>query len=183
MSKIQEAIQNMSVEEMKQRLAAYMQNDKQWAPKPIAIEVRHRDDNDIVGTNIYDVIVLKDDGSEETIKFEDRYSKLIYIYTLMHPQGFQRYTLNKPQKNYPELTNLYFMIYKTNATRLIDYLTRAERNFDQMMSQSVNFIHRAFRGKLGCEELSIGNTRHYNGRTVIPAVYNGLKVIFAPELQ
>ena len=183
MSKIQEAIQNMSVEEMKQRLAAYMQNDKQWAPKPIAIEVRHRDANDIVGTNIYDVVVLKDDGSEEFIKFEDRYSKLIYIYTLMHPKGFQRYTLNKPDKNYSELTNLYYKIYDTRATRLIDYLTRAEKNFDQMMNQSVNFIHRAFRGKIGCEELGIGNTRHYNGRTVIPAVHDGLEVIFDSELR
>ena len=34
MSKIQEAIQQMSVEEMKQRLAAYMAADKEWAHAP-----------------------------------------------------------------------------------------------------------------------------------------------------
>ena len=97
MSKIQEAIQQMSVEEMQQRLAEYMAADKEWAPKPIAIEVRHRDIKDISGTNIYDVIVVKDDNTEEVIKFEDRYSKLIYIYTLLHPKGYQRRSLNKPE--------------------------------------------------------------------------------------
>ena len=76
MSKIQDAIQKMSVEEMQQRLAEYMAADKEWAPKPIAIEVRHRDIKDISGSNIYDVIVLKDDDTEKVIKFEDRYSKL-----------------------------------------------------------------------------------------------------------
>lgn len=101
MSKIQEAIQQMSVEEMKQRLASYMAADKEWAPKPIAIEVRHRDIKDIIGTNIYDVIVVKDDGTEEFIQFDDRYSKLIYIYTLMHPKGYQRRSLNKPEKDFP----------------------------------------------------------------------------------
>lgn len=43
MSKISEAIEQMSVEEMKQRLASYMAADREWAPKPVAIEVRHRD--------------------------------------------------------------------------------------------------------------------------------------------
>ena len=81
MSKIQEAIRQMSVEEMQERLAEYMAADKEWAPKPVAIEVRHRDIKDIAGSNIYDVIVMKDDGTEEVLKFDDRYSKLIYIYT------------------------------------------------------------------------------------------------------
>ena len=97
MSKIQEALQQMGVEEMQERLAKYMTADKEWAPKPVAIEIRHRDIKDISGTNIYDVIVLKDDDTEEVIKFEDRYSKLIYIYTLLHPKGFQRRSLYKPE--------------------------------------------------------------------------------------
>ena len=93
MSKIQEAIRQMSVEEMQERLARYMAADKEWAPKPVAIEVRHRDIKDISGSRIYDVIVLKDDGTEEMIQFGDRYSKLIYIYTLLHPKGYQRRSL------------------------------------------------------------------------------------------
>ena len=110
MSKIQEAIQQMSVEEMQERLAEYMAADKEWAPKPVAIEVRHRDIKDIAGSNIYDVIVLKDDGTEEVLKFDDRYSKLIYIYTLMHPKGYQRRSLNNQLQGFPELRLQVLMV-------------------------------------------------------------------------
>ena len=130
MSKINEAIEQMSVEEMKQRLASYMAADKEWAPKPVAIEVRHRDIKDISGTNIYDVIVLKDDDTEEVIHFEDRYSKLIYIYTLMHPKGYQRRSLNKPEKDFSELASLYRAVFMADPDRLIAYATK---DFDHMM--------------------------------------------------
>ena len=180
MSKIQEAIQQMSVEEMKQRLASYMAADKEWAPKPIAIEVRHRDIKDIIGTNIYDVIVVKDDGTEEFIQFDDRYSKLIYIYTLMHPKGYQRRSLNKPEKAFPELASLYRAIFMADPERLIAYTAK---DFNHMMSMAVSFVRKAIDKMIGCEELTIGNPRQYYGRTVIPAVYNGLEVIIDTQLQ
>jgi len=180
MSKIQEAIQQMSVEEMRQRLAEYMAADKEWAPRPIAIEVRHRDIKDISGTNIYDVIVLKDDDTEEVIKFEDRYSKLIYIYTLLHPKGYQRRSLNKPEKAFSELSSLYRAIFMANPDRMIAYTAK---DFDHMMSMAVSFIRKAIGKMIGCEELTIGNPRQYYGRTVIPAVYNGLEVFIDSQLQ
>ena len=180
MSKIQEAIQQMSVEEMQERLAKYMAADKEWAPKPIAIEVRHRDIKDITGTNIYDVIVLKDDDTEEVIKFEDRYSKLIYIYTLMHPKGYQRRCLNKPDKDFFELACLYRAVFMADPDRLIAY---AAKDFDHMMSMAVAFVRKVIARMIGCEELTIGNPRHFYGRTVIPAVYNGLEVIIDSQLQ
>ena len=180
MSKIQEAIQQMSVEEMKQRLASYMAADKEWAPKPMAIEVRHRDIKDISGTNIYDVIVLKDDDTEEVIHFEDRYSKLIYIYTLMHPKGYQRRSLNKPEKDFSELACLYRAVFMADPDRLIAY---AAKDFDHMMSMAVSFIRKVLKKMIGCEALTIGNSRHYNGRTVIPAVHDGLEVIIDSQLQ
>ena len=180
MSKISEAIEQMSVEEMKQRLASYMAADKEWAPKPVAIEVRHRDIKDISGTNIYDVIVLKDDGSEATVNFGDRYSKLIYIYTLMHPKGYQRRSLNKPEKDFSELACLYRAVFMADPDRLIAYATK---NFDHMMSMAISFIRKAFEGMIGCEELSIGNVNQYSGRTVIPAVHDGLEVIIDSQLQ
>ena len=123
MSKRQEAIQQMSVEEMQERLAEYMAADKEWAPKPVAIEVRHRDIKDIAGSNIYDVIVMKDDGTEEVLKFDDRYSKLIYIYTLMHPKGYQRRSLNNMAQGFPELANLYRALFMADPERLISYAT------------------------------------------------------------
>ena len=180
MSKIQKAIQQMSVEEMQERLAKYMAADKEWAPKPIAIEVRHRDIKDISGTNIYDVIVLKDDETEEVIKFEDRYSKLIYIYTLLHPKGYQRRSLNKPEKTFPELASLYRAIFMADPDRLIAYTAK---DFDHMMSMAVSFVRKAIDKMIGCEGLTIGNPRQYYGRTVIPAVYNGLEVIIDSHLQ
>ena len=178
MSKIQEAIKQMSVEEMRKRLAEYMATDKEWAPKPIAIEVRHREAKDISGSNIYDVIVLKDDDTEEIINFKDRYSKLIYIYTLMHPQGYQRRSLNK--RGFPELANLYRTIFMGDPKRLI---ANAAKDFDHMMSMAVAFIRKAIDTMMGCEGLTIGNPRLYYGRTVIPAVFNGLDVIIDTQLQ
>ena len=180
MSKIQEAIKQMSVEEMQERLAKYMAADKEWAPKPVAIEIRHRDIKDISGTNIYDVIVLKDDDTEEVIKFEDRYSKLIYIYTLLHPKGFQRRSLNKPEKAFPELASLYRAIFMADPERLIAYTAK---DFDHMMSMAVSFVRKVLKKMIGCEALTIGNSRHYNGRTVIPAVHDGLEVIIDSQLQ
>jgi hypothetical protein len=180
MSKIQEAIQQMSVEEMQERLARYMAADKEWAPKPVAIEVRHRDIKDISGSKIYDVIVLKDDGTEEIIQFGDRYSKLIYIYTLLHPKGYQRRSLNKPKQSFPELASLYRAIFMADPERMI---ASAEKNFNHIMSMAVAFIRKAFKEKIGCEGLTIGNPRHYSGRTVIPSVYNGLEVIIDPQLR
>ena len=180
MSKIQEAIQKMTVEEMKQRLAAYMAADKEWAPKPVAIEVRYRDQNAIGGSNKYDVIVLKDDDTEEVIQFGDRYSKLIYIYTLMHPKGYQRRILNKRERNFPELTSLYQNIYSMADTERL--VKQATKNFDHVMNMAISFIRKAFKNKIGLEELSIGNPREYNGMVVIPAVYDGLEVILDSEL-
>lgn len=180
MSKISEAIEQMSVEEMKQRLASYMAADKEWAPKPVAIEVRHRDIKDISGTNIYDVIVLKDDDTEEVIHFEDRYSKLIYIYTLMHPKGYQRRSLNKPEKDFSELASLYRAVFMADPDRLIAYATK---DFDHMMNMAISFIRVAIKRMIGCENLSIGNPRHYCGRTVIPAVHDGLDEIIDSKLQ
>ena len=180
MSKIQEVIQQMSVEEMQERLAKYMAADKEWAPKPIAIEVRHRDIKDISGTNIYDVIVLKDDDTEEVIKFDDRYSKLIYIYTLMHPKGYQRRILNKPERAFPELASLYRAVFMSSPERMIAYTAK---DFNHMMSMAIAFIRKAIDKMIGCEELTIGNPRQYYGRTVIPAVYDGLEVIIDSQLQ
>ena len=160
MSKINEAIEQMSVEEMKQRLASYMAADKEWAPKPMAIE--------------------KDDDTEEVIQFEDRYSKLIYIYTLMHPKGYQRRSLNKPEKDFSELACLYRAVFMADPDRLIAY---AAKDFDHMMSMAVSFVRKVLKKMIGCEALTIGNSRHYNGRTVIPAVHDGLEVIIDSQLQ
>jgi hypothetical protein len=52
-----------------------------------------------------------------------------------------------------------------------------------MMSMAVSFVRKAIDKMIGCEELTIGNPRQYYGRTVIPAVYNRLKIIIDSQLQ
>ena len=118
--------------------------------------------------------------TEEVIKFGDRYSKLIYIYTLMHPKGYQRRSLNKQDQRFPELASLYRAVYMADPERLISC---AAKDFNHMMSMAVSFIRKAIDKMIGCEELTIGNPRHFYGRTVIPAVYNGLEVIIDSQLQ
>ena len=60
MTKILEAIRQMSSEERNTLLAAYMEKDKAWAPKPVAIEVRRRKMEEISGNRFYDIIVILD---------------------------------------------------------------------------------------------------------------------------
>ena len=77
----------MSVEELKNRLAAYMLADMQLAKKPVAVEVRMSETQDRGGR--YDVLLITADGEEMEVMFRDRSARLIYIYTLMHPEGFR----------------------------------------------------------------------------------------------
>ena len=133
-----------------------MAADKEWGPKPIAIEVRHRNVKDV---SRYQYLrcryPLKDDNStEEVIKFGDHNSKLIYIYTLMHPKGYQRRSLNKPEKDFPELARLYRAIFMANPDRMIAYTAK---DFDHMMSMAIAFVRKAIDKMMGCEELTIGN--------------------------
>ena len=99
MSKIQDAIQQMSVEEMQQRLAEYMAADKVWAPKTVAIEVRHRDIKDISGSNIYDVIVLKDDDTEEvTNRYDKAIEQFEFCLKLKKEQNASEDSINKMEE-------------------------------------------------------------------------------------
>ena len=126
MNRIQEAISRMSEEEMKTRLEAYMKADKEWMPKPVAIEVRRNHDNLGVGTNIYDVVFVMDDNTEKVVFFGDRFSKLFYIYTLMHPQGYRRMDLNAPEHNYRDLVGLFRALYLISTDKLIESINKVE---------------------------------------------------------
>lgn len=97
----------------------------------------------------------------------------------MHPKGYQRRSLNNRERNFPELTSLYQTIYMADPDRLVK---QATKNFDHVMNMAISFIRNAFKNKIGLEELSIGNPNDYNGKVVIPAVYDGLKVILDNQL-
>ena len=179
MSKIQEAIQQMSLDEIKERLAAYMSQDKAWAPKPVAIEVRKRSEEKIAGNRIYNIIVILEDGQEVKIHFSNLKSEVLYVYALLHPHGFLRESLDRP--GCPDLAKLYNLLYMAEPNILV---TQAEINFDRMVSQAISDSRRAIAEKLiFAEELSFGNPRHYNMMTVIPAVYDGISVIIDESIS
>ena len=76
---IQTKIESMSLEEIKQRLAEYMAADKELMPSLVAVEVRLNQ----TGTAKcrYGVLLIDEEGGEIEVKFRDRYSRLVYIYT------------------------------------------------------------------------------------------------------
>jgi hypothetical protein len=179
MTKIQEAIRQMSSEERDTLLVAYMEKDKAWAPKPVAIEVRRREMNEVSGNRIYNIIVILEDGQEVKIHFRNPKSEVLYIYALLHPRGFLRESLNRP--GCPKLANLYTILYMADPRILVN---QASQNFDRMMSQAISDARRSIEDALiFAEELSFGNPRHYDMKIVIPAVYDGLEVILDPEIS
>ena len=179
MIKIQEAIRQMSSEERDTLLAAYMEKDKAWAPKPVAIEVRRREEEKISGNRFYDVIVILEDGQEVQIHFRNLKSEVLYVYALLHPRGFLRESLNRP--GCPKLARLYNLLYMADPRILVN---QASKNFDRMISKAISAARRSIENVLiFAEELSFGNPRHYDMKTVIPAVYDGLEVILDPEIS
>ena len=126
-NRIQEMIDAMSADEMKTRLLEYMKNDMSLMPRFVAIEVRL---NDTDGKCRYDVLLIDERGNETSVKFHDRYSRLLYIYTLLHPQGYQRRTL--AVNNYRVLGQLYSQLYFANSDALLK--TISNTGYDHFFS-------------------------------------------------
>ena len=112
---IEEMLDTMSVEELKNRLAVYMMADENLVSRPIGVEVRLADTLDRSGR--YEVMIIHEDGSEKEVKFRDRHSRLVYIYTLLHPQGYQRRSLKA--NNFQALRELFSRIYFESADPLM----------------------------------------------------------------
>lgn len=172
---ITKMIDVMSVEELKERLAAYMQADMDM-PKPVAIEVREQENS----RARYKVLLIMEDGEELEVKFTDRPSRLIYIYTLLHPQGFQRRSLTVDK--YRPLRNLYSELYFSTGDAVlksIDSLT-----FDQYFNQAVTQARVAIRNTINdSKDFEIARPQKNSGKTIIDFVANGGEVILPPELR
>ena len=69
---IKKMIESMTTDEMKQRLAEYMAADQQLAPRPIAVEVRLCNMNNVRCR--YDVLLIAEDGQETEVKFTSSHS-------------------------------------------------------------------------------------------------------------
>lgn len=173
---IQEMLDTMSVEELKNRLAAYMMADENLVSRPIGVEVRLADTLDRSGR--YDVLIVLEDGSEKEVKFRDRHSRLVYIYTLLHPQGYQRRSLRT--NNFQALRDLFSRLYFGSAEPLMKAIGN---DFDHYFSQAVAQSRRAIRETIEHSELfEIGLPQRHGGKTLVSCAANGGHVIIDSSL-
>ena len=173
---IHEMLDAMNVEELKNRLAAYMMADENLVSRPIDVEVRLADTFNRSGR--YDVLIVLEDGSEKEVKFHDRHSRLVYIYTLLHPQGYQRRSLRA--NNFQALRDLFSRLYFGSAEPL---LRAIGDNFDQYFSQAVAQSRRAIRETIGAsEQFEIALPQRHGGKTLVSCAANGGHVIIDSSL-
>ena len=173
---IQEMLDTMSVEELKNRLATYMMADENLVSRPIGVEVRLADTLDRCGR--YEVLIVHEDGSEKEVKFRDRHSRLVYIYTLLHPQGYQRRSLRA--NNFQALRDLFSRLYFGSAEPLMKAIGD---NFDHYFNQAVAQSRRAIRETIGAsEQFEIALPQRHGGKTLVSCAANGGHVIIDSSL-
>ena len=175
---IQAKIDSMSLEEIRQRLAEYMAADQQMTPHPVAIEVRPSNiDNNSCR---YDVLLVDAEGNETSVKFRDRYSRLVYIYTLMHPQGYQRRMA--ATNNYMTLRQLYAMLYLKGSEALMKTIrsTDFDHFFSHYIAQSRNAIRLA---TPHASDFAIARPQAHDGKVLIPFAAQGGTVILDSSLS
>ena len=175
---IEKMIQAMTTDEMKQRLAEYMAADQQLAPRPIAVEVRPS--NTANAKCRYDVLLIAENGQETEVKFRDRYSRLVYIYTLLHPQGYQRRLA--AANNYKMLRDLYTMLYFKDSNALLK--TIESTGFDHFCSHYIAQSRNAIRQATphACD-FAIDRPQSHDGKVLIPFVAQGGTVILDHSLR
>lgn len=175
---IREQIEKMTVEELRAHLTKYMTNDISLLPPIVAIEVRPSSINNVRCR--YDVLLIAEDGQETEVKFRDRYSRLVYIYTLLHPQGYQRRLA--AANNYKALRQLYTMLYFKESNALIKTInsTDFDHFFSHYIAQSRNAIRQA---TVHASDFAIDRPQSHDGKVLIPFVAQGGTVILDNSLR
>jgi hypothetical protein len=178
MNRIKTKIDSMSLEEMKQRLAEYMAADKNLMPGLVAVEVRLSQSRSAKCR--YSVLLIDAEGGETEVQFPDRYSRLVYIYTLLHPQGYQR--RQAAANNYRELRHLYSMLYFRDSDALLN--TIASTDFDHFLSHYIAQSRNAIRQASPlADPFAIDRPQSHNGKVLIPFVADGGNVIIDASLR
>ena len=175
---IREQIEKMTVEELRAHLTKYMTNDISLLPPIVAIEVRPSSINNVRCR--YDVLLIAEDGQETEVKFRDRYSRLVYIYTLLHPQGYQRRLA--AANNYKALRQLYTMLYFKESDALLKTIesTDFDHFFSHYIAQSRNAIRQA---TVHASDFAIDRPQSHDGKVLIPFVAQGGTVILDNSLR
>ena len=179
-SDIKKLVDTMSVEELRQRLYDYMLADNKPS-RPVAIVVRQKDISNRGGR--YDVLFIMENGEEVEVKFTDRHSRLIYIYTLIHAQGYQRRSLTK--NDYQPLRELFSKIYFADSSPLMKAIGD---HFDRYMNQSVAQARVAVRKAIAdSEDFEIARPQRHGGKLLVnfaAANYNNVEAVFIdPSLR
>lgn len=177
---IQEQIEKMTVEELRARLTKYMENDPKLKPPLVAVEVRMRADYN--ARCRYDVLLIDENGRETPVVFRDRYSRLLYIYSLLHPQGYQRRQASA--NNYRALCHLYNVLYFRDSDALLKTIESTDVKkpghfFSQYVAQSRNAVRQA---SPLAESFAIDHPQSHNGKLIIPFVSHGGTVILDASL-
>ena len=175
---IREQIEKMTVEELRAHLTKYMTNDISLLPPIVAIEVRPSSINNVRCR--YDVLLITENGQEPEVKFRDRYSRLVYIFTLLHPQGYQRRLA--AANNYKALRQLYTMLYVKESNALIKTInsTDFDHFFSHYIAQSRNAIRQA---TVHASDFAIDRPQSHDGKVLIPFVAQGGTVILDNSLR
>ena len=123
----------------------------------------------------YDVILIDSEGGETVVKFKFHSSKLIYIYTLLHPKGYQRRKLQAD--NYLALRRLYNLLFFRDDKSLMKSINGS--GFDHFVSQFVSQSRTAVRRASNlAEQFVIDHPHSHNGKLLIPFVAQGGRVHF-----
>ena len=171
-------VNTLTTDELRLRLAEYMEKDPMLHPPLVAVEVRL---NSNVNANCrYDVLLIDKEGNETSVKFRDRYSRLVYIYTLLHPNGYQR---RKPQaNNYSALCHLYCQLYFRESDALLK--TIASTGYEHFLSHYIAQSRKAIRKASPlAEAFTIDRPQSHNGKTLIPFAADGGTVILDATLS
>ena len=170
-------IDAMTADEMRTRLSEYMANDTSLMPRLVAIEVRLAKAG---GARCrYSVFLIDEQGNEFLVKFRDRYSRLIYIYTLLNPHGYQRRTV--AANDYRALRQLYNLLYLANSDALLKTINST--GYDHFFSHYVTQSRRAVsQASPLAGSFAIDRPQAHNGNMLIPFVEQGGTVIIDNSL-
>ena len=175
---IQTKIQSMTNEEVREQLAKYMSADTSLMPKTTAIEVLRQES--FSARCRYDVLLVDEEGHKTPVAFPDRISRLIYIFTLLHPQGYQRRAA--AANNCQPLQRLYNLLYMKDSKALMKSIERT--GFDQFFSHHVGRSRMAIRlATPHHANLIIDYPQKHNGKELIPFVATGGTVTIDQSLR
>ena len=188
-TEIKKFVERLSMDEIKERLVEYMAKERCATIFPVALSVKNVHHK---GTcSQYNVYLTMNNGAEVEVKFPDRPSRLIYIYTLLHPEGFQRRMLEK--NNYKELADLFIQLFATIPDKL--FYKSVKKDFNHYVNDAIAKSRRAIRAAVQeallknqphselWNDIEIANPSDHNGRTVIPFAKDRERVIVDEKLS